>query len=90
MSAVSMSLDDDGYCAHTPRGEVGLADVIIDKKGKKILSKEGFYAERMEMKVDEFKGHGSSTKVYTGGGHNRIVPHPFWITIYDDDGNDDG
>jgi len=86
MSAVSMSLDDDGYCARTPRGEVGLADVIIDKKDKKILSKEGFYAERMEMKVDEFKGHGSSTKVYTGGGHNRIVPHPFWITIYDDDG----
>ena len=86
MSAVSMSLDDDGYCARTPRGEVGLADVIIDKKGKKLLTKEGCYPERMEMKVDEFKGHGSDTKVYTGGGHGRIVPHPFWITIYDEDG----
>ena len=86
MSAVSMSLEEDGYEAHTPRQEVGIEDVIILKKDKKLLTKEGCYPERMEMKVDEFKGHGSDTKVYTGGGHSRIVPHPFWIIIYDEDG----
>lgn len=84
MSAVSMSLEEDGYTAHTPRQEVGIEDVIITHKGKKDLNIPGFYPERMEMKVDEFKGHGSATKVYTGGGYGRIVPHPFWIVIYDD------
>tara|TARA_B100000780_G_C21075007_1_gene432737 strand:- start:45 stop:1370 length:1326 start_codon:yes stop_codon:yes gene_type:complete len=80
MSALSRVLAEEGYDSRTPREEPGLADVrILD------ISKNGYEWERIEVKVAEFKGAGSKTTIYSGGGTYRIKPHPFLIVIHDED-----
>ena len=78
MSAISLVLEEDGFNSITPREEAGLPDIrILD------LSKEGYHPDRIEVKCSKFNGHGSSTEISAGGGATRIVPHTFFIVIYD-------
>lgn len=80
MSAVSLVLEEEGFCSITPREEAGLPDVRILN-----LSKPGYHFERLEVKVTSFKGHGSKTYISAGPGANRIVPHTFLLVVYDPD-----
>lgn len=78
MSALSIVLEEEGFESYTPREEVGLPDIRI-----KCLSKEGYHPERIEVKVGQYQGTSSSTKVFAGIGATRIVPHTFLLVTYD-------
>lgn len=78
MSAVSVLLEEEGFESCTPREEVGLPDVRI-----LCITKEGYHPERIEIKVAQYQGTPSSTKVTAGIGATRIVPHTFVLITYD-------